>query len=324
MPRPLFSGFLILALVASPLQGDEDQSGGPSRVLLVTHAGGYIHQSLLTAEQVLKKIGPKHGLQFTCYRFSGDPDAKTRIKRGNSAVETTALEDYSARFRARNGEPVTRKHCGRVNKETLQRFDAVVFFTTSTWSPDRGSHPLTDKELEDLILWVKAGGSFVGVHCASDTLHNTPYGELVGAFFAGHPWVKKVKVRVEDPEHPAGKAFSDGDEILHEVYQFGDKPNYPAQVPIKRQPYSRDRLHIIMSVNNRSIDVKKGNREDGDYPISWCQRFGKGRSFYTALGHHKEIWKDPRFQEHLLGGLKWSLRELPGEATSSANLKQRK
>ena len=84
-----------------------------------------------------------------------------------------------------------------------------------------------------------------------------------------------------------------------------------------RQPYSREKLHIILSVDNRSIDVSKGTREDKDYPIAWCQQFGKGRSFYTALGHHPEIWQDSRFQEHLLGGIKWTLKLADGDATPS-------
>jgi Uncharacterized protein conserved in bacteria len=29
--------------------------------------------------------------------------------------------------------------------------------------------------------------------------------------------------------------------------------------------------------------------------------------FYTALGHREEVWQDPRFQQHLLGALRWAL-----------------
>jgi type 1 glutamine amidotransferase len=236
-------------------------------------------------------------------------------------IETTALEDYSLRYRKLMGEPVTRNQCGRVNAETLKAIDAVVFMTTSTWDKDSGSHPLTPDELSDLITWVKNGGAFAAVHCGSDTLHNTPYGELVGATFGGHPWIQKVRLHAEDPKHPAARGLTDGAEIFDEIYQFGKIPNSPSSVPLKIQPYTRDRLHIILSVDNRSIDVSKGSRVDQDYPVSWCQHSGKGRSFYTSLGHHKAVWTDPRFQEHLIGGLQWVLGQANGDATPSNRLK---
>ena len=291
----------------------------PRRVLLVTHAGGHMHESLLVAEQVLKEIGPKQGLDVTCFRFTSDPDAMVKVKRQidgkETVLETTALEDYSFRFRQRNGEVVTRAHCGRINAGTLKNYDAVVFFTTSTWYSSRGSHPVNADELQDLLAWVRGGGGFVGVHCATDTLYGTPYGDLVGAVFDGHPWIQQVRLRIEDAEHPAAAGWKDGPEIFDEIYQF------------HFVPYNRDRLHIILSVDNSSIDVKKGNRTSGiftdqDYAVSWCRRFGKGRSFYTSLGHFKEVWRNPRFQAHLIGGLQWALGRLPGDATPSANLKK--
>jgi hypothetical protein len=29
------------------------------------------------------------------------------------------------------------------------------------------------------------------------------------------------------------------------------------------------------------------------------------------------VWKDPRFQQHLMGGLKWAVGLAPGDATPS-------
>jgi type 1 glutamine amidotransferase len=156
------------------------------------------------------------------------------------------------------------------------------------------------------MSWVKNGGAFAGTHCATDTLYNTPYGELIGAYFDGHPWHEKIRLKVEDPKHAAAKGFKNGAEITDEIYQFKDSP------------YSRNKLHIILSIDNESIDVKKGKRSDQDYAVAWVQEFGKGRSFYTSLGHRKEVWQDPRFQEHLLGGLKWTLKQASGDASPSS------
>ena len=266
------------------------------KLLFVTDSGGFVHDSVGLSEQILKEIGPKHGIDVTCFRYTRDPEAKE-------------FAPYADKFRKTTGVPCEKEHCGRVNAETLKKFDAVLFFTTG--------NPLTNDEVKDLVAWVKAGGAVAGVHCGSDTLYpakdrpmNAAFGELIGAYFDGHPWHQKIKITVEDPDHAAGKGFKTGDEITDEIYQF------------RPEPYSRNKLHVILSVDNSSIDVNKGKRSDKDYAISWCQEVEKGRTFYTSLGHRKEVWKDPRYQEHLIGGLKWALKDAKGDATPSAKSKK--
>lgn len=278
----LAAGFAAVVTTPTPAPAADQKT---KRLLLVTDSGGFIHDSVGVAEEVLKAIGPKNGFEVTAWRFTREP---------NPAV----LAKYSEEFRKRTGLTVEKENCGRVNKDTLKNFDVVLFFTTG--------NPLTKTELADLEDWVKAGGAFAGTHCATDTLYNTTYGGLVGGYFDGHPWHQKIKVKVEDPKHAAAAGFKTGDEITDEIYQFKDTP------------YSREKLHVILSVDNSSIDVRKGKRKDMDYAISWCQQYGKGRSFYTSLGHRKEVWNDPRFQAHLIGGLKWATGQAPGDATPSA------
>lgn len=286
----------------------------PKRLLLVTHSGGFMHDSILVAEQVLKEIGPKYGFEVTCYRFTGDPDqmVKFKVKEEGKDVEreAPALARYSETFRQRTGErgkppeEVTKANCGRINKETLAKFDAVVFFTTG--------NPANSEELKDLLEWVKNGGAFAGTHCATDTLYNSPaYGEMIGAYFRAHPpGIQKVRIRVEDDKHPAAKGFSDGMDYEDEIYIFRDAP------------YNRDRLHMILSIYPESFKPANAPRGDQDYAISWCREYGKGRVFYTSLGHRREVWRDPKFQEHLMGGLNWAVGRLPGDATPSGKLKK--
>lgn len=287
------------------------------RVLLVTHSGGFMHDSIGVAEQVLKEIGPKYGMEVTCWRFTGDPDRKVkykvRVDGKEEERETTALVRYSQLYRERTGErgkageEVTRDHIGRINKETLKNFDLVLFFTTGSGA----EAPMTREEVEDLVAWVEAGGAVAGTHCGADTLYDVPaYGRLIGAYFQTHPpGYQKIRVRVEDPKHPAARSFQDGQEYEDEMYIF------------RPEPYSRERLHIILSIDPESFQPRSGARPDRDYAISWCQQIGKGRSFYTSFGHRREVWRDPRFQEHLMGGLRWAMGLEPGDATPSAKLR---
>jgi type 1 glutamine amidotransferase len=284
-----------LSFACFSLAANAADSKAKKRLLLVTDSGGFIHDSVGLAEQNLKKLGPDNGFDVECFRFTRDPE------------NTKVFDEYAARFRKTTGVPVEKENCGRVNAATLKKFDVVLFFTTG--------NPLDEQEVKDLVAWVKAGGAVAGTHCGSDTLYpdkNRPwqaaYGDLIGAYFDGHPWHQKIKIKVEDSKHAAGHGFKDGDEVTDEIYQF------------RPEPYSRGKLHIILSVDNSSIDVTKGKRKDHDYAISWCQEVDKGRTFYTSLGHRKEVWNDKRFQEHLFGGLKWCVKEAEGSATPSAAL----
>ena len=127
----------------------------PKRLLLVTHSGGFVHDSVAFAEETLKEIGPKHGFDVTCYRFTGDPKREVGGK--------PWLEKYNEDFRKRTGVTVGPENIGRINKDTLKNFDVVLFFTTG--SQRNKQSPLTDEELADLLAWVEAGGAFAGTHC---------------------------------------------------------------------------------------------------------------------------------------------------------------
>jgi type 1 glutamine amidotransferase len=286
---------LPLCLIALPAVAADPAAPAPGaekRVLLVTHSGGFIHDSVGFAEETLKAIGPKHGLTVTCWRLTNTEDPSGMVSNGGKRNAEQARENYSVEFRKRTGVSVEAANCGRINKDTLKNFDCVLFFTTG--------NPCNKDELVDLMDWVKAGGAFAGTHCATDTLYNTPYGDLIGGYFDGHPWHQKIKLKLDDAKHPAAKGFDAGAEIADEIYQFRN--------------WSRDNLHVLMSVDNASIDTKKGKRADSDYAVSWVKDYGKGKVFYTSLGHRKEVWKDERFQTHLVAGLKWAM----GEKVASA------
>ena len=59
-------------------------------------------------------------------------------------------------------------------------------------------------ERQKLLGWISAGGSFIGVHSATDTWHQWPeYIEMIGGEFESHPEEMTAEVVVVDPKHPA-------------------------------------------------------------------------------------------------------------------------
>lgn len=189
-----------------------------------------------------------------------------------------------------------------ISAEGLKGFDGVLFYTTGGIQ-DLEKKGLTKEGREALIEWVKAGHAFAGVHSATDTYADwEPYWEMIGGSFDGHPWHEKIKVDVEDPSHPAALPVEHGWEVVDEIYQFKN--------------YSRDRIHVILSMNTGNEEqIKKGKRADHDYAIAWCRDYGKGKVFYTSLGHREDVWTNPVYQAHLLGGLLWAMGLEAGDAT---------
>jgi uncharacterized protein len=179
--------------------------------------------------------------------------------------------------------------CSVISKEGLKPFDAVVFYTT-------GELPISDEQKKAFIDFIKAGKGFVGIHSATDTFYKWPeYGEMIGGYFDGHPWHQEVAIKVEDAKHPATKHLGTSFKITDEIYQHKN--------------FSRANVQVILSLDVTSVDLNARNvrRTDKDFAIAWGRKYGKGRVFYTALGHRPEVWQDQRFQNHLLGGLKWAM-----------------
>jgi len=73
--------------------------------------------------------------------------------------------------------------------------------------------------------------------------------------------------------------------------------------------YSRDDRRVLMSLDASKLDLANKNvhRTDRDFAVSWAKAYGKGRVFYSTLGHVPENWDDPRIQKMYLEAIKWAM-----------------
>jgi len=211
--------------------------------------------------------------------------------------------------------------------DNLKQFDAILMLNTTgdCLKPKNGK--LTDEEAatfeqrkKNFQAFVAGGKGLAGVHSASDTFYAwREYGDMIGAWFMSHPW-GKAPLKVDSPNHPLTGMFdaSKGFDIQDEIYMFGPKTagNY--------QPYSREKLRILLSIDASKMDVKGGAREDKDYGISWIREYEKGRVFYCALGHSDQMYYHPVVLKHYLAGLQYALGDLEADATPSAKVKDAK
>lgn len=210
------------------------------------------------------------------------------VKR-NGDGKLAMAEQQLAKAAAGQFEVVCTQDCRELEADNLSRYQAVVFYTT-------GELPISEAGRAALLAFVRKGGGFAGIHPATDTFYEYPeYGAMIGGYFDGHPWHQDVRVVVEDSTHPATRRLGDAFEIKDEIYQFRE--------------WSRDDVRVLLRLDSESVDITKGRREDGDYPLAWCKNYGEGRVFYTALGHRPSVWKDPRFLHHVVAGIRWAIGE---------------
>ena len=178
-------------------------------------------------------------------------------------------------------------------RKNLVQYDAVVFCSTT------GELPLTEDQKADFMSFVRdEGKGFVGIHAALDTFYNWPeYGEMIGGWFDGHPWnTFDAPVIIEDPGFPAVKHFKGTSLVLKdEMYQ--------------PKSWSREKVNVIMRLDDSKLDYAKAPkaRADHDFAITWSKMHGKGRVFYSSLGHTRESWQDPQIQKMYLEAIRWVL-----------------
>jgi type 1 glutamine amidotransferase len=197
--------------------------------------------------------------------------------------------------------------------EKLKTFDAVFMLNTTgdCLKPKNGTKEEIQQR-EDLLKksladFVASGKGLIGVHSATDTYHGwKDYNQMMGGTFAGHPWHAKVPIKNLEPRNPVNAAFDGMDfEITDEIYQF----RADTALPTDRK--------FLLSLDTQKMDVSKGNRKDGLYPVSWIGTFGKGRTFYCSLGHRDEIFWNPAVLRHYLAGIQYALGDLEADATPS-------
>jgi type 1 glutamine amidotransferase len=293
-------GFAGFPLVRAATQGTK-------KVLFFTKSSDYEHAvikqengKLSYAEQYLQSIAPSHNIEFT---FSKDGSL------------------FSDAY--------------------LAQFDAFCFFTSGdllsshkyagSKNTGDGNPAMTPAGKQALLDAVAGGKGFVGIHAAADTFHtgetgntNTgqqrtwryknfgasadPYTRMIGAGFIIHGMQQKATVRVIDNSFPGFEALGSSFTRKDEWYSLND--------------FNHD-LHVLLVQDTSTMggpDVKSlTNNADAwkpylrpAYPSTWARKHGKGRVFYTSMGHGDNgpdagyDWEMPQFRSILSGGLTWA------------------
>jgi type 1 glutamine amidotransferase len=269
---------------------DEAAPPAKKKVLFFSKSSGYPHEAVMNkmpdgrpgyAFAVLKKVGEKSNVEFT---FSKDGSLFT--------------------------------------PEYLAQFDGFMFYTTQDLTQAKteprgdGEPPMTAAGKDALLKAIAGGKGFIGLHSAADTFHSPgsveygparfvndgdkadPYIKMLGGEFISHDAQQAGRLFVTDTFFPGISTVPTDMGFFEEWYSFKN--------------FAPD-IHVLMV--QKTSRMVGATYERADYPQTWVRMEGKGRVYYTSLGHREDVWNSPTFQTVLVGALNWTLGKVDADVT---------
>lgn len=252
---------------------------------------------------------PAHRLLFFT-KSSGFEHEVISWKKGQPSFAEKVLLDLGTK---NDWEFVFSKDGSKFSPEYLAGFDAVVFYTTGdlTTPGTDGQPAMTPAGKQDLFDYVKGGKGFIGLHSASDSFHTAneskkgpdryinhgkdadPYVCMLGGEFIIHGAQQVATNKVVNPKFPGFENLGDSFAFHEEWYSLKD--------------FNPD-IHALTVIDSPAM--KGSMYERPPYPTTWAREEGKGRVYYTAMGHRDDVWTNPTFQNILIGAVRWATRDV--------------
>lgn len=166
----------------------------------------------------------------------------------------------------------------------LARFQTVVFLSVT-------GDVLNSEQETAFQNYVMDGGGLVAIHGAMFGGSACEgkwawYGGVFGCTFTNHSPIVPAVVKIEDATHPSTAELPIQWRRTDEWYNYIGTP--------------RGSANVLATVDESTY---RGGTVGGDHPISWWRPVGKGRMWFTAMGHTESSFSEPHFRQHLLGGI---------------------
>lgn len=265
---------------------DKDLSAVPvTRAAAVARCARYDHTPPVLPEKLDR---PAILLFSKSNGFRDDPS----VNAAKAALKTMAERKHWTLFFSDNAAVF--------NAGDLKRFDAVV------WNNVSGD-VLTLAQRKHFKNYMDGGGGFVGLHgSGGDFFYDWDWyaDTLIGARFKSHPMgpqFQVAKLNIDDKTDPILRGVQPGWTMTDEWYSFKTNPR-------------QNGAHVLVTLDESTYRPMAGKLDlrMGDHPIAWTKCIGKGRSFYTAIGHRPESYSEPNTNKLIENGVAWAAGTLDG------------
>jgi type 1 glutamine amidotransferase len=171
-----------------------------------------------------------------------------------------------------------------LDAERLARADVVV----PVWTMGR----IGNDQLAALLAAVEGGTGLAGCHAMADAFREaTDYQFATGGQFVAHPGGDRTEyvVRIVDREHEITRGLDDFAVRSEQYYLHVDPANHllaATRFPVADGPH----------VPNGPVDM----------PAAWTRRHGRGRVFYSSVGHDPDVLAAPAPSTLVRRGILWA------------------
>jgi type 1 glutamine amidotransferase len=169
-----------------------------------------------------------------------------------------------------------------LDKEKMKKFDLII----PTWT--QGT--ITKEQEKGLLTAIKSGIGVAGWHgtMGDSFRNNVEYQFMVGGQWVAHPGgIIDYKVNIVDQEDQITKGLNDFK--MHSEQYF---------------------MHVDPSIKVLATTTFSGKYapwiEGTVMPVVWKKKYGKGRVFYTSLGHVAKDWEVPEALTIMKRGMLWA------------------
>lgn len=189
---------------------------------------------------------------------------------------------------------------GVFNNEQLTKFRTVIFNNST-------GEVINDEQKRALEQYVENGGSLMGIHGAGDNSHHWDWyvKNLLGAEFSHHPINPQFQMADISLDPQKDSLFSSlPQKWSHsdEWYVFFENPR-------------RKGFNIVYTIDGATINpsgnilfvTSKNFGMGKDHPVAWYKQTGKGKTFYTSIGHSETAWQNENFVKLLENAIKWTI-----------------
>ena len=171
------------------------------------------------------------------------------------------------------------------DKEKMKNFDLIIQAVTMG--------KITKEQESGLIEAVKNGAGLAGCHggLGDSFRSNTNFLFMVGGQFVAHPGGQiKYKVNIENHDDPITKGISDHYINTEQYYMLVD----PGVDVLASTTFTGEHASWVEGVK---------------MPVVWKKRFGKGKVFYSSVGHSISDFEVYEVMEIMKRGFLWAIRD---------------
>lgn len=292
---PTFAAILRLREAAMVLGGDASRLPDLDRrlrALPVTRADRIARCARFDNDRVaVPRLDPRRPRLLLFEKINGFRDVPS-VDAAHAAIVAMA---------ARKGwQVVTTDRGGAFTPATLKQFDVVI------WNNISGD-VLTLSQRKAFQGFLNRGGGYVGMHgSAGDPVYFWDWypDDLIAARFAGHPMdpqFQEARIAV-DRTHPLAVGLPDEWRMTDEWYSFKNNP---------RAAGARVVLTLDESTYTRKGRFGEPLDMGADHPLAWTRCIGRGRMFYSAIGHVPDTYSQPQHVTLLENAIGWAASRQP-------------